>query len=150
MNDLERFEAKFIPEPNSGCWLWEAVVAVDRDGGARPGFRLNGKYRQGHRVSYELYRGPIPDGMHVCHTCDNGFCVNPDHLFLGSRQDNMDDMVKKGRQARGARHGSAKLSESQVLAIREDARVHRLIAQEYGVSQSVVSNIKTGKLWRHL
>lgn len=91
----ERFETSFLGEPNSGCWLWM--------GGLRPpgygqimktGFPTSAF---AHRVSWELYRGPIPDGMIVCHKCDTRSCVNPDHLFLGTNLDNTRDCISKGR-----------------------------------------------------
>lgn len=92
---LDRFEAKYIPEPNSGCWIWTG--APQRTRGRYGSFNYFGKPTPAHRVSWLLYRGEIPLGLYVLHRCDNGFCVNPDHLFLGTQQDNMDDMTKKGR-----------------------------------------------------
>jgi hypothetical protein len=92
----ERFEEKFIPEPNSGCWIWTAATG----GNARyryGEFSFNGCPELAHRVSWILYRGDIPDGLNILHRCDNGLCVNPHHLFSGTQQDNMHDMIKKGR-----------------------------------------------------
>lgn len=97
----ERFDAKWVPEPNTGCWLWTAA-----DTGRYGYFRLDGKVGQrrsigANRAAWLLYRGPIPEGMMVCHTCDTPICVNPDHLFLGTPLDNMLDKVAKGRQVSG-------------------------------------------------
>lgn len=93
----ERFSERFIPEPNSGCWLWDG--ALNHHGYGQLS-QTCGRPVKAHRVSYELSCGPIPQGMHVCHHCDVRSCVNPDHLFLGTQADNMLDMKKKGRAFR--------------------------------------------------
>lgn len=95
---LERFEAKINKETESGCWEWTAYL----DSKGYGAFRYEGKTRRAHRVSWMIYKGDIPkgNGYHgtcVLHKCDNRRCVNPEHLFLGSNQDNMLDMVSKGR-----------------------------------------------------
>ena len=99
MGILERFEAKYVPEPNTGCWLW--IGASDDRPGKGYGFiRFRGRKNwSAHRVSYTLFRGEIPEGMHVCHSCDTPACVNPDHLWLGTNQDNQLDKSIKGRAA---------------------------------------------------
>jgi len=86
----ERFWAKV--EKTDHCWNWKGSKVAKRYGG----FKLD-IYMLAHRVSWIWANGPIPDGLYVCHKCDNGFCVRPDHLFLGSQQDNMNDMKSKGR-----------------------------------------------------
>jgi hypothetical protein len=93
----ERFESKYYPEPNSGCWLWDAHCAKNGYG-LIGGGGTGGGMKLAHRVSYELYVGPIPDGMNVLHKCDTPCCVNPDHLRLGTLSDNMQDMIDKRRQ----------------------------------------------------
>lgn len=90
-----------IPEPNSGCWLWTGTLKKPVRGLGYGHFRVSGKTKVAHRVSWEIFRGPIPDGLCVCHKCDVSICVNPDHLFLGTRLDNIEDMVAKGRQSNG-------------------------------------------------
>lgn len=144
----ERLLTKVKKSSEGGCWKW--IGSKDRKGygriwnGARTCFA--------HRASFELFCGPIPDGMHVCHRCDNPCCVNPKHLFLGTQADNMADRDAKGRQAcqRGASNNRAKLTDSDVLAIRESKEKQRLIAQRFGVSQQIVSCIRTNKRWVHL
>ena len=92
---LERFEKHFMPEPNSGCWLWFGAL----DGYKKYGcFRVGKKNLRAHRVSWELYRGSIPKGMQVLHKCDVPPCVNPDHLWIGTQRDNVNDMIRKGRR----------------------------------------------------
>lgn len=93
MNWLERFEEKYIPEPMSGCWLW--IGSCDKDGYGR--FWFNGKLRKSHRVSYQKFVGPIPEGKDICHKCDVPSCVNPDHLWVGDARANALDMMQKGR-----------------------------------------------------
>jgi hypothetical protein len=89
-----RFWAKATPEPNSGCWLWTASL---RPNGYGMFGIAAGSVQSAHRVAWELVNGPIPDGLHVLHRCDVRACVNPSHLFLGTRFDNMQDMIAKGR-----------------------------------------------------
>jgi len=104
-----------------------------------------------HRISFELEHGPIGDS-HVLHRCDVKLCVNPDHLFLGTHQDNMQDMVLKRRHAYKIRHGRRKLTEDQVEAIKEiyheGALSQKAIALLYGISHQQVSRIVNGTRWR--
>lgn len=150
---LERFDAKFEPCPNTGCWLWNASTLPSGYGQ----FCLAGKMKGAHRVAYELYIGPIPDGLHVLHACDVTWCVNPEHLFLGTHRDNMQDMTSKGRGKfpvlYGEDHYMAKLTSEQVLEIHRRAHAGELqssIAAAYQISQMTVSAIKTGRLWVHV
>jgi hypothetical protein len=92
---LEKFEARFIPEPMSGCWIWTAGCNGDGYGCI---YDLDGRACSAHRVAWELFSGPIPEGIEVLHHCDNRPCVNWQHLFLGTQLDNIVDMVSKGRQ----------------------------------------------------
>lgn len=148
-SELERFEDKYIPEPNSGCWLWTASCYPNGYGVFNS---PRGNYA--HRNSWVFYRGGIPNGMQVLHRCDNPICVNPDHLFLGTQADNIRDMDKKGRRARvgpqGERAPSAKLTEDQVRAIRSDERSRNVVAVEYGVRKSAIYKIRRRATWRHV
>jgi hypothetical protein len=127
---LDHIFDRAIPEPNSGCWLWDgAVISPKSLYGAvnLPGHRL------AHRAVYAEAVEKIPRGMHVLHKCDVSFCVNPAHLFLGTHDDNMKDMARKGRS------GVRKITPEQSVAIRNDPRTQREIAADYGISQSLVS-----------
>jgi len=143
----DRFDNAYTPEPNTGCWLW--TRASDRYGF----IKVAGRMRFAHRVSYELHFGPIPNGMYVCHHCDNGLCVNPDHLFIGTARDNYEDMCRKGRRAspRGELGPQAKLTWAEAIAVRRTAEAHsepqHAIAARYGVTQGLVTQILHRKIW---
>lgn len=110
---------------------------------------VNGKQRPAHRVAYELYRGPIPDGMLVCHKCDVRVCVNPDHLFLGTHADNMRDRSAKGRTAIGERSRST-LSNEDALTIHRSTLRTSTLARKFGVSEGCIFGIRTGVTWTHV
>ena len=143
----QRFEKHFIPEPMSGCWLWiGAYMGTNRYGA----FSWKGGVIVAHKASWIIYVGRVPKEMDVCHKCDTNMCVNPRHLFLGTRTDNMQDCVRKGRHAFGEKHGMAKLTVQQVKAIREDLRDKSKIAEEYGISSREISDIKLRRRWKHI
>lgn len=153
----ERFEAKYIPEPNSGCWLWFGASLPKR--GSLPtseyGRMLCSKthrVQSAHRISYELHRGEIPPGMHVLHRCDQPCCVNPDHLFLGTQTDNRKDMASKGRfvAARGIKNGSAKLTDDMVREIRRSSESAEQLARRFGITFSRISSIRRRATWKHV
>ena len=142
----ERLELNSIPEPNSGCILWTGSYLWNGYGQ----FKTD-TANTAPRASWEEANGrPVPDGLHVMHKCDNRACINPAHLKIGTRQDNMDDMKAKGRQRHGIAHKAAKLTPDQVRAIRVDTRSSRLISEDYPVSADNVRSIKTGRCWNHV
>jgi len=105
-----------------------------------------------HRISYQLNIGPIPDDLCVCHRCDNPACINPDHLFLGTKKDNSQDCIDKGRwpDRKGSVNGRAKLTEAQIEEVRNASGSQSAIAARFGVNQQVVSRIKLKQAWRHV
>lgn len=152
----ERFEARVEPEPNSGCWLWTAATEAFGYGVIGRGGRGQGN-ALAHRASWELHRGPIPEGTCVLHRCDNPPCVNPDHLFLGTREDNNKDMMTKGRhgvtsqtQPHGEQHPNAKLTDDIVRAVRQSGASSRVLAQRFGVERSAIKAVRSHRTWRHV
>lgn len=113
-------------------------------------FRTPERHELAHRASFRIFVGPLIDGMDVMHSCDNPSCVNPEHLSLGSRSDNMRDAKNKGRTARGVGHGCAKLTPAQVEFARISTLSQRDIAEKLGISQGHISAIRAGKRWAHL
>lgn len=94
MGNLEQsFIEKFVPEPNSGCWLWDAAITSDGYGF----FGVGGKMKYAHRISYEAHKGPIPIGLVIDHLCSVPCCVNPDHLEVVTQQENSRRTVQRGR-----------------------------------------------------
>jgi hypothetical protein len=125
-------------DKGEGCWLWTGGV----EGGGYGSIKKKG-HHLAHRFSWELHYGEIPDGLYVCHKCDNPPCVRPDHLFLGTHQDNMRDMAEKGRRRSG--RGNTKLTKQQVAAIRSryspGAVTYEQLGAEYGVSSGAINHI---------
>lgn len=146
---LAAFERFVAPEPNTGCWLWMGAATFTANG-PRGQFAIKRKSRQAARVAWELYRSPIPAGLDVCHTCDVTLCVNPAHLFLGTRKENMQDAVRKRRIAFGARNGQTKLSESDVREIRKRTMNMSDTARRFGVSRKNIERIWIKETWQHV
>ena len=143
---VERFFNKV--SKTDSCWIWT---------GAKGHFgygviRINNKLIYAHRVSFLIEYGIIPNDLCVLHTCDNPVCVNPKHLFLGTKNDNIKDCVSKNRQYQGRKHHSAKLTEIDVLCIRALYAWSKFdqyeIASEFGVTQGLVSAIIRGVKWK--
>lgn len=147
--DEERFWEKVDKRSPVECWEWQAVCNA-RGYGL---FRYEGKSALAHRFSYILHHGDLPDGDFVLHSCDNPACINPHHLFAGSHTDNMADMTKKGRQLRGVKSWSAKLTNTEVKEIRKcyaQGEYQQSIADSFGVSVATISMIVNRKIWKHV
>ena len=147
----QRFWPKVNKDTPGGCWEWTAAKRPDGYGVIGRGGRGTGNERA-HRLSWILHYGEIPDGLFVCHKCDNRGCVNPEHLFLGDAKDNSHDCRDKERNARGETTYS-KLTVEQVIEIRARAAAgesQRRIARDYPVGHSMVGFIVNRKRWKHV
>lgn len=154
---IERFKTRIAASIHcvDGCWLWIKSRYLNGYGHFSLG---GGKSALAHRISYQVFVGPIPVGMHVCHHCDVRACVNPDHLFIGTRSENAMDAVRKNRfsrthQKKGSAHPSAKLSEKDIPDILNllragKSKVH--ISKLYGVTDRVILLIDRGEAWKHV
>lgn len=130
------------------CWIWNGA----RTRGGYGNLRLNGKYLGAHRLSFQIHKGEIPKGFDVCHRCDNPPCVNPKHLFLGTRFENVLDMQKKGRGRRGETAYQSKFTNAQVKEIRDSYACgglsQRSIARKYGVQPMRINDIIHNRTWK--
>jgi len=129
------------------CWEWNKALFKDGYGQMQEG----GKSQRAHIVSFRAFKGNVQKGMQVCHTCDNPKCVNPEHLFLGTHQDNMNDRCIKGRTASGARNGNSKLNEAQVSIIRllrEFGYEQQRVATYFDISIITISRIHRKVAWK--
>lgn len=136
-----------------GCWIWRGWK--DADGYGKNARSKWCPERLAHRIAYWIHNGPIPDGQSVLHTCDAPACCNPAHIFLGTQDANMKDMIAKGRRAsfQGSLHGASKLTEDAVRAIRAAraaGEATRALAEQYGVSRRTVRDAASGRLWAHV
>lgn len=152
-------ERRFWPHvrKGEGCWEWSGFLSAN-------GYGKSGRRQYAHRLSWELANGPIPDGLYVCHRCDNPSCVRPDHLFVGTAADNAADMGAKGRSAfarhpeivrRGEQVNTARLTEANVREIIQRLRqpgrpTLRQLAAEYGVAFCAIQGIYSGRAWKHV
>jgi hypothetical protein len=152
-NPTEALLARITPGSPDECWPWQA--GTNRNGYGV--FTHQHEYYYAHRVSYEFYHGPIPEGLGVLHSCDNPICCNPYHLRAGTPKDNASDMVSRGRDRhvsfRGEDHANAKLTIEQVRTIRrlaDEGMNQTQIGKMFGVSQSSVMAIRTRRTWKHV
>ena len=132
------------------CWLWTGCATSDGYGS----MRVKSSTQLAHRVAWALVKGEIRGGLEVLHRCDVPACQNPDHLFLGTQEENNHDRQAKGRTAFGEASGLAKLTEMQVLGIRANYATgsysHRELAKMYGVGKSIIGEIIRRRIWTHI
>ena len=159
LTDKQRFySAVLLPNAN-GCMLWSKITT--KRGYAVIRLRSEDRRRMlAHRYSYELHYGTFDQSLHVCHKCDNRACMAPDHLFLGTNEDNMMDKMSKGRQAKGSSitlgwktHPSVKLTHKDVLEIRvllTNGELIKSIAEKFKVERRTISDIKNNRRWTHV
>ncbi len=150
MNNVkQRFESKYDVIPFHDCYEWNAAKCSKGYG-----WIFNNGPKRAHRVSYELYKGKIPKQLQVLHTCDNPGCVRPEHLFLGTNKNNIEDKVNKNRQSKGSQRYSAKLNEKDIPIIKSDYETgkytHRSLAIKYNVTCGTISQILNNKAWKHV
>lgn len=135
---------------SNGCWNWTKKL----DGHGYGCAKYERKCIGTHRLSYKLFIGEIPAGMLVCHHCDNPPCCNPEHLFLGTNQDNSNDKVRKGRHTYGEDCRSTKLTKEQVMEIRGLALSGAIsqgeLGERFGVCQTTIYAVVSGRTWKHL
>ncbi len=163
MSDEEKFERlkksfeKHVIR-KEGCWDWKGPIS--NNGYPVMSCRRGIGPDRGHKASYVIHKGPVPQFMHVCHTCDNRRCTNPDHLWIGTHKENNDDKMRKGRAncpapplKVGSENGSAKLDEIKVKQIKiliKNGRSSYSIGKEFGVSKTTIRRIKNGINWSHV
>jgi hypothetical protein len=146
-NTEKEFWNKVDKQGNDDCWNWKA----GKDDHGYGKFKFNGHAYHSHRLSWIFCNGNIPDKLQVLHHCDNPACVNPNHLFLGTPTDNMQDMTKKGRSMYGEKGNNAKLTWDQVQQIRERRKhgeMNCVMALEFKVNRATISRVVTGECWK--
>ena len=145
------------PVLKTRCWEWQGTKLKCKNGNYGR-LLVSKKLVLAHRYSYSINVGPIPDGLNVCHHCDNPTCVRPSHLFVGSPRDNADDRDNKGRQIprKGEDFTHSKLIEEDVRFIRKNYIPRhpvfgsRAMARRFGVSSTVVKWVRQGRIWKHV
>lgn len=158
--DRARFWGKAkVGKPNE-CWPWLSLVFNDGENYGQVKFGVGSKDRhivhkfRAHRVAYFLEHGVLPNELCVCHTCDNPICVNPAHLFLGTNRKNIQDRSRKQRDAKGEQHGMCKLTEKQVVEIREIYSSQKIslsaLGRRFGVSHTHIRFIVKRESWKHV
>lgn len=134
---------------DGGCWLWQGPAVFGYGQIRLPPLFKN---KRVHRVAYEHWIGPIPKGMCVCHKCDVRNCINPEHLFLGTTQENTADKVAKGRQNHSENHGKTRLSReavAEILATPPTPGSGAALARKYGVTPTAILLVRKRKNWKH-
>lgn len=144
--DRKFFLDRVAMVPESGCWIW--LHQTNQAGYGVLSYR--DRIVRAHRLCWEQFQGPISDGAHVLHKCDTRPCINPDHLFLGSNDDNVRDMISKKRNRFGETHPARKLTADDVKQIRASTERNMHLANRFGVSRQRISDIRHGRGWEHV
>ena len=151
----DKFKKRFFEkvQKTRECWNWTAST---KNGYGNIGISVNKKKTilYTHRVSYQIFKGKIGEGLVVMHSCDNKLCVNPKHLLLGTQGENLKDMVAKGRSAKGEFHSQSKYTKKQILSIRElykkGNHTQEKLAEIFGTTAKYISSIINYKRWKHI
>lgn len=143
---IKRFWSKVDTSGDNGCWNWIAGKSSKGYGQ----FKVNGKMVSSIKISYSQINGVIPCNMIIRHTCDNRACVNPSHLILGTKKQNSEDMVLRGRSNTGEKHHNHRLKEADVLVIFNSKEKYFILANMFNVSVHTIRDIKSGRRWSSL
>lgn len=150
-----KIDGRYVIDPETGCWNWTGMI---HRATGRAVASISQESFYAYRLSYTALVGPIPDGLIVCHRCDNPACINPDHLFIGTALDNSRDMWSKGRGRSappvGADHWAAKFTDAEIVTIgtryAAGGVTYVELAREYGVNPGCIGSIVRGETWRHV
>ena len=134
-----------LPVDLSQCWIWNGAFHGKEYGH----FKYKYRVEKAHRMSFRLFKRE-PGALHVLHKCDNPKCVNPEHLFLGTNDDNLQDRQRKQRQARGESHSRAKINAMQAIEIRNSTLPRKELAKKYGLTINGVNAIISRRSWKHV
>lgn len=152
--EIERFIEKIKVDKTLGCWMWKGSVNSSSTIQYGQFVKANGLHIAAHRFSYEYFREKIPKNKYACHRCDKPLCVNPFHIFIGTQQDNINDMWNKGRaHPGGALHPNCRLTEEIVIEarrLRKNGFSITALIRKYNVSSKTIRNALIGKTWRHV
>lgn len=146
---MERLREKYVVDEVTGCWNWTGRLMPNGYGR----MEIDERQMYAHRASWFIHHGEIRDGLYVCHHCDNRKCVNPDHLHLGTAQDNSDDAVSRNRFPVGSAASPAVLKDDHVVQIKRRLQMGEMdsvLAREFGIGDETVRGIRIGRTWKNI